>query len=538
MRALFGLFVLLGITFLFSEHKKKISWGQVFWGVGVQFLLALTVLRTDIWGKIALLLILYSIYAYNIWCMNKDKQLSVMRTLSFLIFFIASVFALGFIEQQFGITYILYQICIVCIVLYLIAKTMRLEFIPKYRYGNIFGIIFIILSSGLVIGQNVTGADLIQSISAGITAFLNSNRAGGNFVFGQLMTANGFVFALSIISSTVFFASVMSIFDYLGITTAVVNAMARYISWNMTRFKVTPISGLESLIATANIFLSMQASPLLVRRYLPKVTQSEIVTIIVAGLATIAGGTMAIFINAGIPAEYLLAASVMSTPAAICIAKILYPEIEKPETLGVEVSGQLEKTSKSLLGAASDGILVGMRSGAIITVMIMGFLSLIQLANLGFVFLDNYIDGYVLPSLLGYDPIKIGETFNGIIPSSIDQLFAYLGVPFAWILGTPMSDIFLVGELLGLKVAVNEAVAYTKMLDFINQGLLTDRSIAIASYALCGFANIGSLGILIGVITGVVPERKDDFIKYGIKGLFAGAFASFMTASFVSLFFS
>ncbi|MGL4677202.1 MAG: nucleoside transporter C-terminal domain-containing protein [Brevinema sp.] len=538
MQALFGLCVLLGITFLLSEHKKKISWGQVLWGVGVQFLLALTVLKTDIFGKIALLMILYSIFAYNIWRINKNKNNSVIKTLGFLIIYVTLVSILGLIEQQFGITYILYQLCIISFVLYLVTKTMRFKFIPQYQYGNMFGIIFIVLSSGLVIGQNITGADLIQSASDGITAFLNSNRAGGIFVFGKLMTENGFVFALSIISSTVFFASVMSIFDYLGITTAIVNAMARYISWNMTRFKVKPISGIESLIATANIFLSMQASPLLVRRYLPNVTQSEIVTIIVSGLATIAGGTMAIFINAGIPAEYLLAASVMSTPAAICIAKILCPETENPETLGIEVSGQLEKTSSNLLGAASDGILIGMRSGAIITVMIMGFLSLIQLVNLGFVFLDSYIDGYALPNILGYIPVPIGESFKGIVPSSVDQLFAYLGVPFAWILGTPMSDVFLVGELLGLKVAINEAVAYTKMLDFINQGLLTDKSIAIASYALCGFANIGSLGILIGVITGVVPERKNDFIKYGIKGLLAGAFASFMTASFVSLFFS
>jgi len=539
MRGILGIIVLIGITYLLSNNKKKISWGQVLWGLSLQGLLALTILKSDIWGMIGLLLLIYFVFSYNIWQIRGQKpytKKSIFKEALLLIIFIGISIILGLIEQKTKIITLIYKAFISFLIIYYLLKSIKIPYIKNKKWANSLGIIFILLSSGIIIGQGVTGSDLIQSISNSITEFLHSHKSGGYFVFGNLMD-DGFVFALYIISSTVFFASVMSILDYLGITSNVVNSMACFISWNMKLFGIKPISGLEALISTANIFLSMQASPLLVRQYLPNITLSEVSTIIVTGLATIAGGTMAIFINAGIPAEYLLSASVMSVPAAICLSKILCPETETPETLNRNMTSTMDIKSSSLLGAASDGIVVGMRSGVLITAMIMGFISLIALANKGFGFLDFYIDGQFIPFILGREAITNGKSFIGIIPSSIDQLFSYIGTPLAWLLGTPMKDIFYVGELLGLKVAINEAVAYTKMLEYIKLDLLSKQSIIIASYALCGFANIGSLGILIGIISSVVPERKDDFIKLGIKGMIVAAFASFMTAAFVSISF-
>lgn len=538
MRALLGILILLGITFLLSENRKKISWGQVFWGLGAQAILALTILNDGIYGKIGLLFFMYLIFSFNIWRLKKEPQYTKkewFNEIIMLLSFSVITFILSRIQIQTQLISIVYTIFIIFILVYWTLKSCKFFWIAGKQWANILGVIFILLSAGLVVGNQISGADLIQQVSQGITTFLNVNREGAKFVFGNLLNS-GFIFSLSILSSVVFFSSVMSMLDYLGGISILVNAMARFISWSMNIFKVKPISGVEALVTTANIFFSMQSSPLMIKRYLPNITKSEIAVIIVAGLATIAGGTMALFINAGIPASYLLSASVMSAPAAICLSKIFYPETEIPETLNKDMNSQHNSTSTSLLGAASDGILVGMRSGVMITIMIMGFVSLIALADLGLSIIDRYVDGQWLPLLLSRESISTTQGFKGIVPFSIAQLFGYLGMPMAWILGTPWQDLSYVGELLGLKIAVNEAVAYSKLLEYMKLGVLTEKSIVIASYALCGFANIGSLGILIGVMNGVVPERKDDFIKLGIKGMFIGAFASFMTAAFASLF--
>ena len=538
MRALLGIIILLGLTFLLSDNKRKIAWDQVLWGLTAQGLLALTILEKGIYGRFGLLLLMYFIFSFNIWRLKKEPEYTKKvwgQEFITAITFALTVSALAWVQVQTAFISHLYTIFMVFIILYWFSKMLKIPFITSKKWANYLGIIFIVLSSALAIGDQWTGAEIIQIVSEGITTFLNVNKAGSQFVFGNLIN-NGFVFALSIMSSVVFFASFMSIVDYLGGTSVLVNSMARFISWNMKLFKVKPISGVEALITTANIFFSMQSSPLMVRKYLPNITKSEVSTIIVAGLATIAGGTMAIFINAGIPAAYLLSASVMSAPAAICLAKILCPETEIPETLNKDMNTQNNSTSISMLGAASDGIIIGMRSGAMITIMIMGFVSLIALVDLGLGIADKFIDGQWLPYLLGRESIASAQGFLGIFPSSVAQLFGFLGMPMAWALGTPWNDLIYVGELLGLKVAVNEAVAYTKLLEYIKLGVLSEKSIAIASYALCGFANVGSLGILIGVMNGVVPERKDDFIKLGMKGMLVGAFASFMTAAFASLF--
>ena len=538
MRALLGIVILLGLTFLLSNNKKRVAWDQVLWGLAAQGLLALTILEKGIYGRFGLLLLMYFIFSFNVWRLKKEPEYTKKvwgQEFITAIIFALTISALAWVQVQTSVISHLYTIFTVFIILYWFGKMLKINFITSKKWANYLGIIFIVLSSALAIGDQWTGAEIIQIVSEGITTFLNVNKAGSQFVFGNLIN-NGFVFALSIMSSVVFFASFMSIVDYLGGTSALVNSMARFISWNMRLFKVQPISGVEALVTTANIFFSMQSSPLMVRKYLPNITKSEVSTIIVAGLATIAGGTMAIFINAGIPAAYLLSASVMSAPAAICLAKILCPETEVPETLNTDMNTQNNSTSISLLGAASDGIIIGMRSGAMITIMIMGFVSLIALVDLGLGIADKFIDGQWLPYLLGRESLASAQGFSGIFPSSVAQLFGFLGMPMAWALGTPWNDMVYVGELLGLKVAVNEAVAYTKLLEYIKLGVLSEKSIAIASYALCGFANVGSLGILIGVMNGVVPERKDDFIKLGLKGMLVGAFASFMTAAFASLF--
>jgi len=272
----------------------------------------------------------------------------------------------------------------------------------------------------------------------------------------------------------------------------------------------------------------------LVRPFLEGMTRSELCTIMVGGFATIAGGVLAGFIAFGVPAGHLIAASVMSAPAALVIGKIIYPEKEHSQTAGdvalpdIEVGGNVIEAAAS---GVSDGLKLALNVGA----MLIGFIALIAVVDVTLRFLDGLIDGrlldgaYVTYASSGMSPVT-GE-FQGFFPGSLQTLFGTILRPLAWLMGVPWADAGRVGNLLGVKLSLNEFVAYGTLGGYMQEGLIGERAAVISTYALCGFANFSSIGIQIGGISALAPNRRADLAKVGLKAMFGGALASWMTAT-------
>ncbi|NQU49263.1 MAG: NupC/NupG family nucleoside CNT transporter [Planctomycetes bacterium] len=313
--------------------------------------------------------------------------------------------------------------------------------------------------------------------------------------------------ALLILVTVIFFSSLFSVLHHLGVVRLIVGGMAKV----MARLMGT--SGAESTSAAANIFVGQTEAPLLVRPYLPTMTRSEIGAIMTVGFATVAGGVFALYVGMlqdtvpGI-AGHLLAATVMSAPVGLGFAKLVFPETEEPQTLGKDVT-QPESEYANLVDAAASGAADGMRLALNIIGMLIAFLGLLELVNW---ILDWLWDGQTLQNLLGY-----------------------VMAPVAWLLGVPMHEARDVGTLLGVKIAVNEYIAYGDLMSEDLAGL-SDRSRIIASYALCGFANFSSIAIQIGGLGGMAPKRRGEISSLGLRAMAAGACASFLTAATAAIF--
>jgi concentrative nucleoside transporter, CNT family len=269
-------------------------------------------------------------------------------------------------------------------------------------------------------------------------------------------------------------------------------------AWGMK--KTMKISGAESLAVASNIFVGNVESPLVIRPYLQEMTQSELAAVMTAGFATIAGSVMAAYIGFGVDAGHLLSASVMSAPAAVVIAKVMFPETGTPKTMaGARI--HVEERAVNVIDAAANGAISGLKIAAIVGAMLIAFLSLIAMIN--------YLLAFAHTSLGG--------------------IFGYVFAPVAWCMGVSSEDTLKVGQLLGTKVAVNELVAY---LDLVRlRETLSERSVVISTYALCGFANFGSIAIAIGGIGAMAPDRRADLARLGIRTMFGGALASWLTAT-------
>jgi CNT family concentrative nucleoside transporter len=311
-------------------------------------------------------------------------------------------------------------------------------------------------------------------------------------------------FAFGVLPTIVFFSSLMSVLYYLG----VMQRLVEVIAWVMQRTLGT--SGAESLSAASNIFVGQTEAPLVVKPYLASMTLSELNAVMVGGFATIAGGVLAAFVSFGIDAGHLVVASVISAPAALVLAKILVPETEESQTMGT-VKVQIKDTSVNVIEAAAVGASDGLKLALNVAAMLIAFLALIKLGNL----------------VLGWS----GQLFdqNWTIEAGLSFAFA----PFAWLMGIPNQDCFRAGELLGMKMAANEFVAFGGLADWVNQGAdggPTERTQTIMTYALAGFANISSIGIQIGGIGAIAPERRSDLARLGFKAMVGGTLAAFMTA--------
>lgn len=320
---------------------------------------------------------------------------------------------------------------------------------------------------------------------------LNAHTKGGH--------ENGLL-ALKILPTIIFFSAFMSILYHIGVVQFVIRGMA----WVMQRTLRT--SGAESLSAAANIFVGQTEAPLVIKPYVATMTNSELMAVMVGGFATVAGGVLAIYVSIGIDAGHLLIASVISAPAALLIAKLLRPEEEEPQTLG-DVRVEVPKQSVNIIDAVAQGAITGVKLAINVGAMLIVFLALIAVVN----------------GILGW----VNQDW------SLEVIFGYLFWPFAWLMGVEAADCSRVGELLGIKMAANEAVAYFKMYEWEGtEGLtqLSPRSKVIATYALCGFANFASIGIQIGGIGPLAPKRQGDLARLGLKAMLGGTLAAFMTA--------
>ncbi len=384
--------------------------------------------------------------------------------------------------------------------------------------------------------------DLFTWISGGFVLILNFTTEGAFFVFDKLAlgpgdaSSIGFFFAFQVLPTIIFFASLMSILYYLGVMQRIVQAMA----WVMAKFMGT--SGAESLSCTANIFVGQTEAPLMIKPFIKGMTRSELLTIMIGGMATIAGGVMAAYVkmlgdsyaqSLGVSvneaqhlfATHLLGASVMAAPAALAISKILFPETETPETKGT-VKVKIEKNASNVIEAAANGAGDGLTLALNVGAMLIAFVALIALVNYGLESLGNFAGWNAgLKEAYG-QPLS----FQLIIGWGLQFLGAGIGVPW--------QDALDFGSLFGTKVVLNEFVAYLEMSKMIAaKTLSTDKAIFMSTYALCGFANFSSIAIQIGGIGPLAPNRRSEIASLGIKAVIGGSLATLTTATLAGILF-
>ncbi len=357
---------------------------------------------------------------------------------------------------------------------------------------------------GFVLLKTELGGIFFRVVNVLVSHFLSYTEAGTRFVFGALMDT-GFSFAVNVLPVIVFMGSFFAVLYHLGIMQRIVDGMAWLLSSTMR------LSGAESLAAVANIFVGMVESALVVRPYLDRMTRSELFSLMTLGMSTVAGSVLLAYVAMLGGADYaghLVTASLMSAPAGLLIAKMMQPETESPETRRGG-SARIERSAVNVIDAAATGALAGLRLAAYVGALLVAFVGLIALLN---------------------DTLAWAGGWIGWPELSFQQLLGTLLAPVAWLLGVPWEDAPRVGALLGVKTVLNEFLAYRELGEYIAAGEIGERAAVIASYALCGFANFGSLAILLGGIGGMAPKRRPEVAKLGLRSILSGTLATLMTA--------
>jgi CNT family concentrative nucleoside transporter len=358
------------------------------------------------------------------------------------------------------------------------------------------------------------GRILFEKAGAAVTKLLGYSFAGSEFVFGPLGAKNssyGLIFAFQVLPTIIFVASLFALLYYLGVMQIIIRAAA----WVMQR--IMGASGAESLNVAASIFMGQTEAPLTIRPFLPDATQSELMTIMTSGMAHVSGGIMAAYIAFGVDAKHLLTAVIMTAPGTLLMAKMFVPETETPRTGGHVEMPKMEKDS-NFLAAIARGTTDGLHLAINVAAMLIAFLALIALIN----------------GIMGGAHNWLALHHVAWFPSSLQQIFGWAFAPVAWVIGIPWHDCTKIGNLLGLRMVVNELVAFAQLGTM--KAALDPRSFTIATFALCGFANFSSIGIQIGGISALAPNRRDDLARLGIRAMLAGTMANLMSASIVGLF--
>lgn len=439
IRGLIGMVSIIGLAYIFSNNRKNINWKLVGIGIGIQFLLAIFILKADV---------------------------------------------LGAFWSPLGWPMVLFQ-----------------------------------------------------EIAGFFVVVLNYTTEGASFIFGRLgqgpehPESLGVFFAFQVLPTIVFFASLTAILYHYGILQFVVKIVSKGMQ------KLLGTSGAETLSVVSNIFVGQTEAPLVIEPYIKRLTKSELMVVMTGGMATIAGGVLAAYVAMlGAPfaeangldiivaqqlfAERLLGASLMAAPAALVIAKILYPEDGDPVTKG-EVSMKVEKTDANGIDAAATGAGVGLKLALNVGAMLLAFIALLAMFN----------------GILGWGSDLTGITSLLGESLTIEMVLGWVFAPIAWLIGVPWADAVNMGSLLGTKIVLNEFVAYLKLAEEVSAANISPKTIAMATFALCGFANLSSIAIQIGGIGGLAPSRKSDLAKFGIKAVFAGTLANLMTATFAGMLF-
>ncbi|WP_146447153.1 NupC/NupG family nucleoside CNT transporter [Vibrio cyclitrophicus] len=344
----------------------------------------------------------------------------------------------------------------------------------------------------------------LTSMSNGVSSLLGFADAGIAFLFGDLAT-DGFIFAVRVLPIIIFFSALISALYYLGVMQKVIQILGGAVQ------KLLGTSKAESLVATGNIFLSQGESPLLIRPFLKSMTRSELFAVMAGGMASVAGSVLGGYAGLGVELKYLIAASFMASPGSLLMAKIIVPERSTPSDYE---HIELDKADQSnVIDALASGAMNGMKVAVAVGTMLIAFVSVIAMVNTG------------LESL--------GETF-GFAGITLQAIFGYLFSPLAWLIGIPSDEVLMAGSYIGQKIVMNEFVAF---IDFVeNKALLSEHSQVIVTFALCGFANIGSIAIQLGSIGVMAPERRAEVANLGLKAVAAGTLANLMSACLAGIF--
>jgi CNT family concentrative nucleoside transporter len=401
---------------------------------------------------------------------------------------------------------------ILCFIAFVAACSSNLRAVNwrtvAWGLGLQFGLAWLILE--FEVGGRRPVYAFFSSLAAAVTQFLEFTNAGAQFVFGGLadpevmsqLFPGGFVFAFVGLPAIIFISSFFTVLYYFGILQFVVRLMARAMMYFMQT------SGAETLSAAANVFMGQTEAPIIVRPYVPRMTQSELLTMMVGGLATISGGVMAVYITLGAEPVALLTTSVMAAPCGLYLSKILLPETGTPETRG-EVRTTVERTHVNVIDAAAAGASDGTILAINVAAMLIAFLAFLAMID-----------------------FLLGRLYAGL---SLSVIFATLFAPAAMLIGVPLADVPAVADLLGTKLAANEFVAYVKLTTQYRE-TISPEAYSLSTYALTGFANFGSIGILLGGIGGMAPTRRADVARLGGRALLAGFIATMINAAIASMF--
>jgi len=366
------------------------------------------------------------------------------------------------------------------------------------------------LALGLFVLRVKSGEWLFQKAGNGAKKLLDFSYVGSTFVFGELgkdHSSLGLIFAFQVLPTIIFIAAFFAVLYHLGVMQIVIRAFA----WIMT--VIMGASGAESLNVAASIFMGQTEAPLTIRPFLPKLTKSELMTVMTSGMAHISGGMMAAYMRVGgADAKHLLTAVIMTAPGTLLMAKMLVPETEQPLTAGRVEMPPMEKES-NVLGAIARGTVDGLHLALNVAAMLITFLALLALVN----------------AMMGWTHLHIAW-----FPYSLQQVFGWVFAPVAWLIGIPWHDARTVGNLLGTRMVLNEFVAFAQLGTM--KDTLDPRTFTITTFALCGFANFSSIGIQIGGIGALAPEQRTQLAKFGIRAMLAGTMANLLSASIVGIF--
>ncbi|KGK12806.1 NupC/NupG family nucleoside CNT transporter [Vibrio navarrensis] len=387
--------------------------------------------------------------------------------------------------------------------------------------GGAFAIQFIIGGFVLYVPW---GRDLLAGFSAGVQSVIDFGKDGTGFLFGSLVNFSvdgiGFIFAFQVLPTLIFFSALISVLYYIGVMQWVIKILGGGLQ------KALGTSRAESMSAAANIFVGQTEAPLVVRPFVPHMTQSELFAVMCGGLASVAGGVLAGYASMGVPLEYLVAASFMAAPGGLLFAKIIKPEVDTPkEDLGAEIDGGDDKPA-NVIDAAAGGASVGLQLALNVGAMLLAFIGLIALIN----------------GILG----GVGGWF-GMPELTLEIILGYIFSPLAFLIGVPWEEATLAGSFIGQKLVVNEFVAYLNFVPYVGENaqvvaatgaVMSTKTAAIISFALCGFANLSSIAILLGGLGGLAPNRRHDIARMGVKAVAAGTLSNLMAATIAGFFLS